>query len=560
MVKLEYKEIESQKVISRFGKLITNKGSFDMPFPSPGIRTKYDCEALIENIKNGLYPRMITPYASWRNSIMQDIKSLLGISYDQNDSEEKIIPVSHKILVIPDPEYEALSFHCTARVKFKEATTIDKNFETLLETGLSDKNKKQVESVWNNVTSNYGYTGIKDWATSILEGVESDIFLAPTHIIKANVTNSVPKAFEHGYNILDEAMSDAKFTLYGIHLLLHWNIFQENNLKSSMTRKQIYSELENWIDPRSRYSGLFLSFKVFDNNNRLSDQNCGTIRRKILSEFITEVSDRVRKADGAVITHNFGNWILGCMDSGSDIATFRMSGKTEIDKPLPIGKVSKKSSKINNKVKRSHRLASILNKTIVPAFTNYDTLTESDIEDIKRLWDKEGSFPLPSCIDKAIDFWNLNYHDQLVYCIRTRCGTFIELGEEYRKAGIDLDGIPLSEALRNRVKNSNISQELQDLCPSLGNILFSTYKEKTQFQLSQKLIESYVHDNSVDYNTVKFILINRVKNKLITKQELINILGEIYLDIVPLEKSNFELFIDKKNRFKKIFNKINREV
>ena len=107
MIKLEYKKVESQRAISRFGKLKTSKGSFDMPYVSPALRTKYDCEALFENIQGGLYPQIITPYASRRNSVMHDVKKLLGISYEQNNSDEEIISIQPNILIIPDPEYEA---------------------------------------------------------------------------------------------------------------------------------------------------------------------------------------------------------------------------------------------------------------------------------------------------------------------------------------------------------------------------------------------------------------------------------------------------------------------
>lgn len=464
MSKVIYEEIEAQKAISRFGKIITSKGSIDMPFPSPGIRTRYDTKALIENIENGMIPRVITPYMSWRNSIMPGLKALLGLTYEDSSEEEKIKP---NILVIPDPEYEALSFNCIARYKYLELGEIDVNFRPLFTTKLSGRN---VDQIWKATTDNFGYTGIKDWATNKLDGVESDTFLAPTPIMFAS-PRSVSKAFEYGYNILDEAINDAKFTLYGIHILLHWKLFKENDGESTKARQKIYSEIDTWSNSnRDRYSGLIFSFKLYDNNNTLMDQNSGSVRRQMLSEFIQETSERVRRADGGVVAHNFGNWALGVIDSGADVSTFRMSGDTKIDVPIILNKKARETIK-----KRKQSISKTTEKIPkMPAIFNFDTLSDSDVEKIKKLWEKEGTYPIPSCIKKAEPYWEWNnYNDRLVYCIRTRCGSLIELGEEYRNAGLDVEGIQLSESVRSRIKNSKIAQELQDICPSLTNTLFS---------------------------------------------------------------------------------------
>jgi len=552
-----YEEIESQKTIARFGRIVTNKGSFNMPFLSPGLRTKYDCEAIMKNIQGGLYPQVITPYASRRNSVMYDIKKLLGISYEQNNTEEKIIPITPNVLVIPDPEYEALSFHCKAREKFKEIDSIDKNIKILFETGLSNKHEKQVESVWKKISDDFGYTGIKDWATSILQGVESDCFFSPTHIIKSNSYNSVRKAFDHGYNILDEATADAKFTLYGIHFLLHWNIFKENNINSALMRQQIFTELDNWMDPRSRHSGTVFSFKIFDKNNNLSDPSFGSVRRRILSHFISEISQRIRNAKGVVITHNFGNWTLGCIDSGADIATFRVSGKTEIEIPLPIGNLGSKSSSNGQKEKPKYNVE-LLEQ---PSIFNFDTLTESDVEDIKRQWNEKGTFPVPACMGEAIDYWNLDHHDQQIFCIQTRCGTLVELSEEYRNAGIDIDGIPLSEALKNRVISSDISQEMQDLCPSLGINLFSLNKEKTINNETKLFLKSFISSQEPDYKIITKSLVDRINGNDLEIQDFFNMVSEVYLsDVKPFEKTNVEEFSKRKILLDKIVRKIKKEI
>ena len=464
MTKLIYKEIESQKAISRFGKIITINGSFDMPTPSPGIRTHLDVNALVKNIENGMFPQVITPFASCRNSIMSELKALFGLTFEDSSEKETIKP---NILVVPDPEYEAISFNCNARYSYAKLGGMDVNFRELFSTRLSGKN---VEHIWKEITDNFGYTGITDWSTNILDGVESDIFLAPTPIIFAT-PNSVSKAFEHGYNILDEALNNTKFKVYGIHLLLHWKLFSENDEEAGKARQKIYSEIDTWNNSnRERYSGLILSFKLYDNNNTLTDHNSGSIRRCMLSEFVQEISERIRRANGGVVAHNFGNWSLGILDSGADIATFRMSGSTKIDVPIVLNK------KARDTIKKRKQLLNIgKEKTSkMPSIFNYDTLNDTDVETIKKLWKKEGTYPIPSCVKNAEPYWEWdNYNDRKIYCIRTRCGSLVELGEEYRNAGLDVEGIPLNESIRNRIRSSKIVQELYDLCPSLSNTFFS---------------------------------------------------------------------------------------
>jgi len=469
MAKIEYKTIISQKAKARFGELVTGKGSFKLPYISPAIRTHRDCGALLENIKNGLYPQVITPYASCRSSVMSDLKDILGLSYETTSATGYVRP---ETLIIPDPEYEAISFNCIARKNFIILGSIDKNYRSLFKTALtSSKNtdsRIKVEKAWRDITKNYGYTGITDWATSILEGVESDIFLAPTPIVRGT-EDSVLNAFGHGYNILDEAMSENKFNIYGIHFLFHWNLFLESNENSSKARKKIYDMLDTWHTAnRDRYSSLVFSFKIRDNNHKLSDQNSGSARRQILSDFISEISERIRRANGMVIAHNFGNWSLGIIDSGSDISTFRITGPTRIDVPIIIrrGTGIGKNETVSMPYKGPKEIPSIFSP---------DTLTEWDIERVKKMWTDYHAYPVPSCVEPE-PYWTWdNYNKKVIYCGRTRCGSLVELGEEYREVGVNVEGIPLNEALRNRIKQSDIDQELKDLCPSLRNYNFGSY-------------------------------------------------------------------------------------
>lgn len=128
ILKLVYKNIEAQEAKSRFGKIVTSKGSFDMPCPSPGIRTNYDVKALVKNIENGMHAQVITPYASCRNSIMSELKGIFGLNYEDASEKEIIKP---NILVVPDPEYEALSFNCNSRYSYAKLGGMDVNYRGL---------------------------------------------------------------------------------------------------------------------------------------------------------------------------------------------------------------------------------------------------------------------------------------------------------------------------------------------------------------------------------------------------------------------------------------------
>ena len=102
------------------------------------------------------------------------------------------------------------------------------------------------------------------------------------------------------------------------------------------------------------------------------------------------------------------------------------------------------------------------------SFFSTDDLIDLDIKEIKKLWETTKTYPLPSCVKKAEPYWEWDSHKkQQIYCNRIRCGSLVELGQIYRNAGIDVSGIPLREAIINRIRNSSIIHEMHDLCPSI---------------------------------------------------------------------------------------------
>ncbi len=147
-----------------------------------------------------------------------------------------------------------------------------------------------------------------------------------------------------------------------------------------------------------------------------------------------------------MFAHNFGLWCLGMLDSGADAASFRMSGESlKIDVPIRSpGKGYRKP----------------------PGLWSPTTLVEESKDDWQRQFQRTRAFPTPPHVSPA-PYWLDRYTDQLVYAARVRMDSLLELAKEYREAGLD-SNIPIGEALRSRIMDSEARQELVDLCPSLG--------------------------------------------------------------------------------------------
>lgn len=441
--KLEYEEETSaQKAISRFGTLKTPSGTHRMPCICPSIRTDTDARAVTENLADGMNPQAIALYLSYRRSIMPSLSTFLGKTYD--DTTVRLAGP----LVIPDPESEALSFNCVARSNYFKQSNPPSTVKRLLNTCLSKDNQAEgrhnTHSTWKGIRASYGLTSVKEWLASCHTAVGADVFLAPSPILRAD-TSTINEAFNCGYSILDEARAD--FTMSGMHLLIHGDLFKDDDA-AAIARNAIYSELDKWSTIKEQYSGIFLSFKIHDPSKVLFEPMSGQLARRNLSEFITELSVRVRKAKGALIAHNFANLCLGPLNSGADVATFRVSGSMKIDTPV-----------FTVKGKRPKReVASVMDP---------GSLSMVDVSEMKKSFEENGSFPVPSCVE-PIAFWEMpELKNREIYQCRMRCGRLVELGEEYRDAGLDRR-ILLKDALRSLVMNTEERQKLVDLCPSLS--------------------------------------------------------------------------------------------
>lgn len=445
MQEFEYVESpEAQMALARFGELRTPAMQVEMPTMSPGVRTQYDAAALMANLRRGMDLPVISPYLSNRG-YLSGLSSLLGVT------PPRLVEVYDLPLVIPDLESEALSFNCNARANFRkvsrlEGTSISRAVDELMMSGLSadaTKGRKSSYQAWKDVARRFGFTTLTQFLRAHLRAIGSDVFLAPTVILRSD-PRKLTRTLGWAYEILDEELTQPQFKIHGIHLLIHSEVFADDPAARE-TRREFFAKLDTWTGNES-LENLILSFKVHDGQRNLTSLDAGSTYRRNLSEFVTEVGERVRRAKGALVAHNFGLWSLGMLDSGADTASFRMSGGSlKIDVPI-------------SHPGRGYRKP--------PGLWSWTTLVEEPKEDWQRQYQKNREFPTPPHVE-VVPYWMEKYTDQLVYAARVRTDLLLELAKEYRQAGLD-PSIPLGEALRSRIMDSEARQELVDLSPSLG--------------------------------------------------------------------------------------------
>ena len=434
---LEYEDLGVHQAIARFGILHTPTGGYDLPAMSPGIRTETDARAVLLTASGGLAIEAVTPLLSWGKSFGRTILD----AFSGAGGEAQVKPP----LVVPDPEAEAFSFNCIARGRFAGMADTPPLVKRLMSCSLSGGDgREEVYPHWKKYAAHYGFAALEEWLESRYEDVGSRTFFALGPIIRANATRVV-QCFNHVRTILEDEVAKALFPMHGAHFLMHSEMFS-NTPESQAALAKMYDQLELLLDAPP-VPDLFVSFKVWDANGSLLDPQAGSARLRVLSEFTTEISERVRRFRGAVIGHNFANLGLGILDSGADIASFRVSGPMRIDTPV-------------RSVFRGPRP--------VPRLFNHGTLSEEPVEAVVAQWRSRRAFPVPAGVTPQPYWTKEGYTDQLLYASHVRCAALVELGREYRAAGLDKT-IPLSEALRSRILRSEVRQALLDLSPSLAN-------------------------------------------------------------------------------------------
>jgi hypothetical protein len=433
---------------SRAGRLHTPAGVFDVPEVSPSLRTLTDWKAVQLNIEHGLQVRVISPYASEADSFGPEFADFFW------PTQTRLIPTSvPSPLVIADIESEALSFNCKARENYKRLdkpmgkSGRNEAMELLLSTsGRTDAGLRTQEAhaAWNQMLEEYGPGLLMDWTKQHLTAVGSDVLSVPTPIIKKEA-GSVENALRIGKLLLPIAQRSTEFKMHGIHLLLSDGLFDVSS-RATKARSALEKGIASWaMDYTTR--DLFLSMKIDDSGTILNDRERGRIARRHLSDLLVNLQQSVRLSNGVLVAFNVGNWALGYLDSGADIAGVRLTGRPIIDR-LWAGRKGE-----------THELD-------VPPITSLRSMADEPYEVVKEHYEQnDQAFPVPSCMDPE-PYWGFSPRDQWKYVARAKCGVFVSVGKEYREAAED-PSKPLRESLASRINDSGMRQELTDLSPSV---------------------------------------------------------------------------------------------
>jgi hypothetical protein len=447
---MKYNKVELHPTAkARFGEVETPIGKFQLPRAAPAIRTSLDVEALLENVRAGMPLGAVAPYASYGASLGMALAVL----------KQPIPPAglrgSVRPLFVADPESEALSLNCLARSRFlKRSPVPGAAVHTLLNTGLRSDSKPRsdgkppqvdVHSAWRQFERLYGLTPLVGWTGSQLLAVHSDVLSLPTPIVRddlASVEQSIGLATRLVQDARQVSTVTSQFKMVGPHFLFHGEIFAPNS-EADSARAAFLRGVRSW-GPITAMGDIVLSFKVHDQPGVLTDNDKGSRARQNLSEFVEGLHQAVDPLGGLLVAHNWDNWVLGLLDSGADIASFRVTGPRRIDMPTRGRKPG---------------------ISPVPPLFLERALVDEDVALVMAYYRKHGAFPKPDCVP-IVEYWNLDSHtERTFYTARVKCGVLVELGKRYLDAGKDKEKI-LSEAVRSIIADSRIRQELSDLCPS----------------------------------------------------------------------------------------------
>ncbi len=430
---------------SRVGVLHTPVGDYVLPGAMPGIRTSTDLDAIQLNREAGLAVKLVSPHASQLAAIGSRFESVFF------PRQTQLLPYPRP-LVLADIESESLSFNCTARQNYQEldrafyTTGPSESINILMRTGFdtnSGSAAQETHTAWRLVEREYGFGPLIDWTERHLAAARSDVLFVPTPIMRKDVM-TVKQALHVGEQLLQLSRRSTQFTMQGLHFLIHADLFDADE-RADMARREIIDEIANWSQTHV-LRGAFLSIKLYDPLNALSDSDRGRISRMNLSDLLVRLQEGIQLSGGALVAFNVGNRALGFIDSGVDMVGIRLTGKAVIDRQFR-GKRGERGSRPP------------------PPITLPRSMVDEDPVRVRRAYELNGAFPVPRCLTPE-PYWNYPYGAALKYAARARCGVFVELGEEYVAAAHDVSR-PLREAVASRVHDAGNSQELIDLCPSI---------------------------------------------------------------------------------------------
>jgi hypothetical protein len=432
---------------SRTGILHTPVGSFDLPGTMPSLRTNTDLEAVRLNIEAGMRLQILSPYSSQVAAVGPAVKDLFW------PRQTRLVTIPRP-LILADLETEALNFNCVARTRFHE---LDKGssiagrsgaIEMLMRAGFdtnAEWDSQEAHAAWRLMEREYGFGPLMDWTVRHLRAARSDVLSVPTPIIRKDA-DSVAHAMHAGAQMLPLARRVPHFTMQGLHLLIHAEVFDADP-RAEEARTTLLREVST-SGATGILQGLFLSVKLYDPGNLLSDPDRGRIARTNLSEMLVGLQEGVRRADGVLAAFNVGNRTLGFLDSGVDLVGIRLTGRAVIDR-LIRGRTGDRGARN------------------IPPITLPRSMVDEDPARVRRVYSTTGAFPVPTCLQPR-PYWEYPWGEAVKYAARARCGVFVELSAEYREAAKDT-AKPLREAVASRVRDAGNRQELMDLCPSVND-------------------------------------------------------------------------------------------
>ena len=295
---------------------------------------------------------------------------------------------------------------------------------------------QEAHAAWRLMEKEFGFGPLMDWTVRHLRAARSDVPSLPTPIIRKDA-ETVAHAMHVGMQMVPLARRVPHFTMQGLHLLIHAEIFDADP-RAEEARKALVREVAAPATT-GMSQGLFLSVKLYDPNNLLSDPDRGRIARTNLSEMLVGLQEGARRADGVLAAFNAGNRTLGFLDSGVDLVGVRLTGRTAIDRIIK-GRTGDRGARN------------------VPPITLPRSMVDEDPARVRRVYSATGAFPVPTCLQPE-PYWDYPWGEAVKYTARAKCGVFVELATEYRDAAKDT-AKPLREAVASRVRDAGNRQEL----------------------------------------------------------------------------------------------------
>lgn len=429
---------------------------YPTPSTGPCLRTEMESKAFLRLFRDGARPSAIFVPLSRRIQMRSNLGPLISSARPTLDD---FVTAQDRPVVFPDPESEVLSQPCQARERFlnERGTKIPEQVERLFQTRLRDSlgpDSRGFERVWDQTIETVGISNLGDFYQTMTRESGSKIFLAPGPMIRGSV-RSVKRALQVAWRLVDDAA--ANFDAVGPHFLFHSDFFGQDAAEAQARAAFLDSIQREYASQSPRKLG-YASIKLFQNGHDLSYGAAASQRRVNISEFIRNLSHHVRAMGGAVVAHNFGTLVLGPLQSGADIASFRGDARPYfID---PIWHRQKARGRPSRKGKRR-----VAKRVIAP--WDAVALCDGSTRDYRTSWEKDNlhAFRTAEHVEPEA-FWDLPFELQFEYRTRQIIGSLIQVGVEYYR---DLNGeIPIGDAVRSRIQRMREQDAIIDYCPSLS--------------------------------------------------------------------------------------------